>query len=213
MDRIKCTNCKVDLPETHFAKKRNGDFYKLCNQCREYKKKIAQKNKCIHGRQKTRCRECGGSAFCIHEKYKSRCRECGGSQICIHDKHKSSCRECGGIQICIHDKHRRYCPECDPQGHLSSIVSRGVRKALKSSKSKHSIEYLGCDIQTFREHIEKQFKENMTWENYGEWHIDHIIPIRYENPTIEETMKRLHYTNTQPMWASENISKGNRFIG
>jgi hypothetical protein len=58
----------------------------------------------------------------------------------------------------------------------------------------------------------------MTWENHGDWHIDHITPLRYrENPddiiSLEETIKRLHFTNTQPLWASENTAKGNRFIG
>lgn len=54
----------------------------------------------------------------------------------------------------------------------------------------------------------------MTWENYGKiWHIDHIVPINYKNPTLDEVIKRLHYLNTQPLWASENISKGNRYIG
>ena len=54
----------------------------------------------------------------------------------------------------------------------------------------------------------------MSWENYGKiWHIDHIIPISYKNPSLDEVIQRLHYLNTQPLWASENISKGNRYIG
>ena len=54
----------------------------------------------------------------------------------------------------------------------------------------------------------------MTWENYGKlWHIDHIIPIKYENPTLEETIERLHWSNTQPLYADLNISKSNKFIG
>jgi hypothetical protein len=88
-----------------------------------------------------------------------------------------------------------------------------VRHGLKANKSKHSIEYLGCPIDEFKQHIEKQFKEGMTWDNHGEWHIDHIVPLKYNNPTIEEVIERLHYTNTQPLLASENMSKGNRFIG
>ena len=79
-----------------------------------------------------------------------------------------------------------------------------------------STEYLGCDIDTFKAHIESQFKEGMTWESHGEWHIDHKIPLKYkrngETPSLEEVALRLHYTNTQPMWASENISKGNHYI-
>ena len=57
----------------------------------------------------------------------------------------------------------------------------------------------------------------MTWENHGKWHIDHIIPLKFKKdgkiPTIEETAERLHYTNTQPLWAELNIAKSNRFIG
>lgn len=52
----------------------------------------------------------------------------------------------------------------------------------------------------------------MNWENYGEWHLDHIIPISYAK-TIEDIYKLNHYTNLQPLWASENLSKGNRYIG
>lgn len=56
----------------------------------------------------------------------------------------------------------------------------------------------------------------MSWDNHGEWHIDHIIPIKYMPdgvaPTIEEVYRRLHYTNTQPLWAEDNLSKGNRYI-
>ena len=62
----------------------------------------------------------------------------------------------------------------------------------------------------------------MVWGNYGKgadkWNIDHITPIKYSGanggpPTLEEVAARLHYTNTQPMWETENIAKGNRFVG
>ena len=80
-----------------------------------------------------------------------------------------------------------------------------------------SQEYLGCDINTFKRHIENQFVDRMTWENYGKlWHIDHKKPQKYkedgEPPSLEEVAQRLQYTNTQPMWASENMSKGNRHV-
>jgi len=168
---------------------------------------------CKHNIQKQRCKECGGSEICEHNKRKSFCKECGGSEICEHNKHKSYCKECDGSQICQHNKRKSQCKECDPQGHLAHIVSCNVRRALHSDKEKHSIEYLGCSIQHFREHIEKQFVEGMTWDNYGEWQIDHIIPLKYENPTLEETIERLHWENTQPLWATDNIAKGNRYIG
>ena len=75
-----------------------------------------------------------------------------------------------------------------------------------------SAEYLGCNIKMFKKQIEQQFTEGMSWENYGEWHIDHKIPLKYNKPSLEEVVQRLHYTNTQPMWASENMSKGCQYI-
>ena len=97
-----------------------------------------------------------------------------------------------------------------------------MRHALKSDKSRGSLEYLGCPIETLREHLEQQFEPGMTWENHGsgesKWQIDHIVPIKYPGkdggePTLEEVAERLHWMNCQPLWASENIAKGNRFIG
>jgi hypothetical protein len=65
-------------------------------------------------------------------------------------------------------------------------------------------------------HIEKQFKEGMSWKNYGEWHIDHIIPqswLPFNSLEDENFIKSWCLSNLQPLWAKENISKGNRFAG
>ena len=61
---------------------------------------------CIHGRQKSRCKECGGSQICKHKRNKAYCKECGGSQICEHKKQRAQCKECGGSQICEHKKKK-----------------------------------------------------------------------------------------------------------
>ena len=54
----------------------------------------------------------------------------------------------------------------------------------------------------------------MSWDNYGKWHVDHVIPIMYREPgqdiTEEVIIKRLHYKNLQPLWAKENMSAGNK---
>ncbi|CAH6418216.1 Hypothetical protein HVR_LOCUS83, partial [uncultured virus] len=91
-------------------------------------------------------------------------------------------------------------------------VSCRVRSALLGNKEKKTLEYLGCDIQTFRAHIESKFTLGMSWDNYGKWEIDHTIPIKYDNPSLEQVITRLHWKNTQPMWKPENASKGNRYI-
>jgi hypothetical protein len=87
----------------------------------------------------------------------------------------------------------------------------------KFSKSKKTMELIGCDMDTLRSHIEKQFTEGMTWDNHGSghdnWQWDHIIPLLHGDPDQAEMEKRMHYTNIQPMWAKDNQIKGNRFIG
>jgi len=79
----------------------------LCIPCEPKKE-----NKCPHGKRKSRCVDCGGSAICEHKKIKIQCKECGGSQICIHKKLKTICKECGGGSLCEHNKKRSVCKEC-----------------------------------------------------------------------------------------------------
>ena len=67
---------------------------------------------CEHGKQKAGCKECGGSSFCVHGKRKEICKECGGSAICDHNKLKASCKECGGTAFCVHDKLKQRCKKC-----------------------------------------------------------------------------------------------------
>jgi hypothetical protein len=89
---------------------------------------------------------------------------------------------------------------------------------MRGAKNKGSIEYLGCDIESFRKYLAEKFELGMTWENYGEWEIDHIVPVKYKGadggpPTLEEVATRLHHTNTQPLWRADNLAKGNRWVG
>ena len=70
---------------------------------------------------------------------------------------------------------------------------------MKNDKEMGSTEYLGCNIETFKKHIEHQFKEGMSWKYYDEWHIDLKIPLKYLKPSLEEIVQWLHYTDSQPM--------------
>ncbi len=74
-------------------------------------KEITRK-RCIHGRQKSHCKECGGSGICVHQRQKSKCKECGGSSICEHQRIRATCKECSGSSICEHKRIRYQCKEC-----------------------------------------------------------------------------------------------------
>jgi hypothetical protein len=74
---------------------------------------------------------------------------------------------------------------------------------------------LGCSVEDYSTYLEERMTDGMTWDNHGEWHIDHIVAILHRvgndvKPTPEELLARLHYTNTQPLWREENLKKGNR---
>lgn len=174
---------------------------------------------CQHNRQKSVCIECKGVGICEHGRRRTGCKQCHGGAVCEHGAIRSRCRVCGGSQICPHDKYKWVCKECDPCGAIANNTRTRLRNVLKHDKSKSTIQYLGCDIEDFKLHIEGQFKPGMTWDNYGkEWHIDHIIPLKYPNPdgtppTLEQVIERLDFTNCQPMWAHENVVKGNRWVG
>jgi hypothetical protein len=77
------------------------------------------------------------------------------------------------------------------------------------SKDSKTQEYLGCDWETFMEHIENQFVDGMSWDNEGEWHYDHYYPVSLSQ-TKEDMYIFNHYTNFQPLWAKDNLSKSNK---
>ena len=71
---------------------------------------------------------------------------------------------------------------------------------------------LGCTIKEAREHFERKFQPGMSWCNHGEWHIDHIRPLAsFDLTQAEERRKAGHYTNLQPLWAHDNLSKGAKY--
>jgi hypothetical protein len=84
--------------------------------------------------------------------------------------------------------------------------------ALKGGlKSGSPIRDLGCSEKELKVHLEKQFQSGMTWENRGEWHIDHIRPLAiFDLDDREQFLVACHYTNLQPLWAIDNIRKGDR---
>lgn len=94
--------------------------------------------------------------------------------------------------------------------HLRSKINKALRR---NQKSGHAIDLLDCSIEYLKKYLEKLFKKGMTWENWATngWHIDHIKPISSFDLTKKSEQKKcFHYTNLQPLWAKENIRKGNK---
>jgi hypothetical protein len=96
--------------------------------------------------------------------------------------------------------------------YLRSRLSAVIRGNVKNGSA---IKDLGCTLDELKTYLQEKFQPNretgeeMTFDNYGKWHIDHIMPLSAFNLTDPEQLKKAcHYTNLQPLWAKDNISKG-----
>ncbi len=98
---------------------------------------------------------------------------------------------------------------------LRESLSSRVRAAMKNNaKTGLTLDLLGCTIPELKFHLEKLFTEGMTWENYGIWHIDHIIPCSiYDLSDPIEQKQCFHFTNLQPLWAVDNLKKSDTIYG
>lgn len=105
----------------------------------------------------------------------------------------------------------------DPKYKMSSILRRRLNHALhhakhgKALKHSHTLDILGCSMDFFMQYIEQQFQPGMTWQNHGQWHIDHRVPCAtfdLIDPAQQKTC--FHFSNMQPLWAEDNLKKGCR---
>ena len=112
--------------------------------------------------------------------------------------------------IDYHNKYQRHRLKTDPIYKIIRYQRGRMRQVLKGEyKCKSTIELLGCSAEYCWNHLEQQFKTGMTRDNYGLWHVDHVIPCSSFDLNDPEQQKFcFHYTNLQPLWAIDNIKKG-----
>ena len=185
-----------------------------CQKCID-KRVIHDKIRYKKKAEKGLCVTCGKPA--IFEK--TQCQKCIDKRA-IYDKIRYKKRAEKGL--CVACKNpaipgKTQCYICSITSSLRSRIYQIIKMyntitTNHTSKADHTFKLVGCFILEFIEHIESQFTEGMTLENYGEWHIDHIKPLSlFDLSKEEEQYKAFHYTNLQPLWAYDNISKGNKY--
>lgn len=182
----KCSNCGIFKETTEFKKGVSGNrTNSMCYCCRK------QKNREYYKEYYQRNKEA--------KKEKSRI---------YRQTHKKAIQE----KRNIYEKKKML---TDPQFRLRKSLRKRFRNALlnQTANKKHSVlRYLGCTVEEARLHLESLFKEGMTWETHGEWHIDHIRPCSsFDLTKDEEVQACFHYSNLQPLWKHENLSKGSSY--
>jgi hypothetical protein len=132
------------------------------------------------------------------------CRECKDEYKPSGRNQKYCSKRC---QNRWHHRNKRY---NDPLFKIRHNIRSRLRKVLRDKDLTFS-QYLGCTIEDLKKHLESKFQEGMTWENYGSWHIDHIKPLAAFNLQDSEDLRfACHYSNLQPLWAKDNLKKGNK---
>lgn len=105
----------------------------------------------------------------------------------------------------------------DPKFRVENAIRNGIRGEIRrgSKKKRKTFALLGYSPAEMFVHLERQFTDGMSWENYGEWHIDHVIPLsafNYETPDDIDFARAWGLENLRPMWAKENMQKGSKIL-
>ncbi len=115
------------------------------------------------------------------------------------------------------DGHRNHAREYmrekykNPDQKVKLFLGASIRKLINSKNKKSSESIMGYSRHDLVKHLERQFLKGMSWDNYGKWHIDHITPVSwFVKNGIADPMIVNSLPNLRPIWASENMRKGDK---
>jgi hypothetical protein len=195
MDFRKCTKCGRELTLDKFYKTPKG-YRGDCKEC------CSLKN--------SKFRELNPT---YHKEYKKDYKNNNHYDYSEYGKtYYESNRKKVIAKVIARDKTRRL---SDLSYRLKANLRSRARTAIKNQcgmRAFKSLELLGVsDIAVVRQHIESQFTQGMSWDNYGEWEIDHIIPCAsFDLTNSIEQKKCFNYKNLQPLWKEDNLKKSDK---
>ena len=136
-------------------------------------------------------------------KIRAQCKVCDQEQRTATKSHRAAYMK-------QYEKARK---AVDPVFALTKVLRTKVKNALVGKLDK-TASILGCSIAEFRDHLASKFQSGMTWANHGTWHLDHITPVaRFDLTDPEQQRLCFHWSNYQPLWSADNMSKAASFIG
>lgn len=219
---IICNCCKIEKDEIEFYKRKdcNGGYRKICKECtlkrdkiyndkhKEERRKSAQENY-LKNRDK--------NLLYKKEYYENNKETYATKSKEYYRKHQKELilyakeyRKRHQKEITEKRKQKRHTDEKYYfEIYLRNKINNYLYRYGKIKKKNNVQEILGCNFQEFKVYIENQFEDGMSWDNRGEWHLDHITPLSTAK-NYDELIKLNHYTNFQPLWAIDNIRKGNK---
>jgi hypothetical protein len=228
----KCTKCKTEKELIYFSKdkQQKHGFRNTCKFCakeyyKEYyesnKEKIIQSNKESNKKyyesNKEHYKEYNKEYYKEYSKAnKEKIKEYRkANKEKVKEYNKEYYKDNKDKLIEKQNKYLSKRRKTQPLFKLRCNLRNRTRSAFKNKsyyKTSKTQEMLGVDWEVCKANIERQFTKDMNWSNYGEWHIDHIIPLASAS-TEEELKKLCHYSNLQPLWAFDNLIKSAKING
>jgi hypothetical protein len=157
------------------------------------------------------------------------CNTCNTTKPLTDFRNRNQCKSCENKlrykrnkeKRLIDSEYNKMCKEYDvkrkrkkeKENELTGFIQKirqSVRKSFKRSgytKKSKTYNILGNDWSTVKKYFELLFQPGMSWNNYGDWEIDHIIPLS-KAKNEDDVIKLCHYTNLQPLWKLDNRLKG-----
>lgn len=205
---LNCGNEKLTI-EFNRNKNKNDGFDSLCKKCRaEYRKEYYQKNK--------------EKVIKWHEKYRKKYpKRINARGLKWRENNPEKVKAMRRMIYAKLDKGKRNMRLRtdwlnNPDRRINVCIRSLIWRSLKDGKNgRHWEDLVGYSINDLKKHLESQFKEGMSWDNYGQWHIDHVIPIsifKIENEKSKGFKKAWALENLRPMWAKDNMKKHNKLF-
>ncbi len=237
----KCSLCKQSLPLANFGKSSKNKSCGLkgqCKKCLAEKSSLWRKNnrdKLLKHRETFKNKHPNYFKKTTRPSYPSGYYSCSSCKILKplnefnNDKHTKTGKT-GSCTLCLREKNKqsskseqykkrkRIYNQNRRKNDLEFRITWNLRSRLihaikNNSKAQKTIDLIGCSIQELKIYLSNMFIEGMSWENYGEWHIDHIKPCASFDLSKEAEQKIcFHYTNLQPLWAKDNILKKDKLM-
>lgn len=234
---LKCLKIKIlnEFNNNFAAHDGKATNCKLCVKIRNHKWYMKNKNRSAENRKKWRSKNKKRSNYLAREWRKNNKERTKQIATKYREKNKDKIKECSkkwksDNAEYIKKYQKEYCKKnrnkitaqsskrhmeryrSDVLYMIAHSLRRRLRNALINKQRRGSaVKDLGCTIEELKKYLEKKFTKGMSWKNYGRWHIDHIVPLSSFDLTKKSQVKKAcHYTNLQPLWAKDNLSKGDK---
>ncbi len=212
-NRFECRACMNIQKKEYYRSNRTSILEKSKEYGVNNKDKRAAKNKIWRENNKKKIVEGGKNYYkenkeVILNKMKKYNKDNKGKRAVSHKEWKEKNKE-----YILLKQRERY--KNDINYRLSMNLRNRIIEVLKGkNKSATTMEFLGCTIEEFKQHLESQFTQGMTLDNHGYygWHIDHIKPCSlFDLSDPEQQRQCFHYSNMQPLWAEDNFIKHTKY--